>query len=161
MGAIMKSYILFMHIVFACSFPAAAESWKFASTADFVHHDLGYPLKETSESRFTYYFDLVKEQKAEMLWFAGDYVMGHWRGDSANIFKAAKSFFAAWRSRIIANGFDNFYAAVGDHDIGDCSQLRFRLHPARTLLMSKKLSKLQGYTSAASNRRAGQYSARR
>lgn len=91
-------------------------STSFVSMPDFVNVDTLYPQPGWEDS-LGYILDSVKREEPDFLLVAGDLVMGRWWTE-AEIEKYAAIYYPAWADRISAHGL-KFYAAIGDHELGD------------------------------------------
>jgi type 1 glutamine amidotransferase len=95
---------------------ASVQPWRFVSIPDFVNVDLTYP-QPGWEDALGYVLDAIKAEEPEFVLVAGDLVMGRWP-DKESIKKFAETYYSAWTKRMEAHGL-RFYAAIGDHEIGD------------------------------------------
>jgi type 1 glutamine amidotransferase len=95
---------------------ASMQPWRFVSIPDFVNVDLTYPQPGWEET-LDYVLKAIKAENPEFVLVAGDLVMGHWP-DKEFIEKMAAIYYPAWMQRMADHGL-KFYAAVGDHEIGD------------------------------------------
>ena len=91
-------------------------SMSFVSMPDFVNVDTVYPQPGWEDS-LSYILESVKKEEPNFLLVAGDLVMGRWWTE-ADIEKYAAIYYPAWIDRISAHGL-KFYAAIGDHELGD------------------------------------------
>lgn len=96
-------------------------SWTFVSMPDFINVDCDYP-QPGWEDALSYILESVKKEKPDFLVVAGDLVMGEWDGpewnDKDSITKYSNRYYSAWINRMNDHGL-KFYAAIGDHEIGD------------------------------------------
>ena len=95
---------------------AAPETWTFVSMPDFINVDTTYP-QAGWEGTLDYVLKAVKAENPDFVLVAGDLLMGHWANEE-KISKCAALYYPAWINRMNDHGL-NFYAAIGDHEIGD------------------------------------------
>jgi type 1 glutamine amidotransferase len=91
-------------------------SWAFVSMPDFLNVDTAYP-QPGWEPALSYILESVRAEGPEFLLVAGDLVMGRWWSEEL-IAAHAPPTYRAWTERMKAHGL-RFYAALGDHEIGD------------------------------------------
>jgi len=101
---------------------AAEPAWQFVSMPDFLNVDTDYPQPGWEDS-LTLILESVKAERPDFLLVAGDLVMGRWDREKgqegvAGIEHFAARYYPAWVKRLEAHGLP-FYAALGDHDVGD------------------------------------------
>jgi 3',5'-cyclic AMP phosphodiesterase CpdA len=94
----------------------AAESWTFVSIPDFLNVDTVYPQPGWEET-LGYVLDAIESEDPDFVLVPGDLVMGRWWSEET-IDKYAAIYYPAWIERMEAHGL-KFYAALGDHEIGD------------------------------------------
>jgi len=95
---------------------SSVQSWRFVSIPDFLNVDLTYPQPGWEET-LDYVLKAIKAENPEFVLVAGDLVMGRWP-DKESIKKYAGIYYPAWVKRM-QNHDLRFYAAIGDHEIGD------------------------------------------
>ena len=95
---------------------SSAPPWRFVSIPDFVNVDLTYP-QNGWEDTLDYVLKAIKAENPDFVLVAGDLVMGRWP-DKESIQKYADLYYPAWIKRMQDHDL-KFYAALGDHDIGD------------------------------------------
>ena len=97
------------------------EPWIFVSIPDFLNKDTHYPHPGFEEA-LTYFLQAVKAENPDFLLVPGDLVDGRWPSKmeptEEAILEKAAVFYPAWKARMAANGL-KYYAAVGDHEVGD------------------------------------------
>lgn len=91
--------------------------WRFVSIPDFLNNDVAYPEPKWDQA-LDYVLGAIKEENPDFVVVAGDLVMGHWSKNKKDIQNKARVYYPAWIKRMQAYGL-NFYAAVGDHELGD------------------------------------------
>jgi len=91
--------------------------WRFVSIPDFLNNDVAYPEPKWDQA-LDYVLRAIKEEKPDFVVVAGDLVMGHWSKSKEYLENKAGVYYPAWIKRMQAYGL-NFYAAVGDHELGD------------------------------------------
>ncbi len=96
--------------------PTASDTWTFVSMPDFLNIDTTFPQPGWEET-LDYVLNAVKAENPDFLLVLGDLVMGHWRSEE-KIEKYAAIYYPDWIERMNAHGL-KFYAAIGDHEIGD------------------------------------------
>jgi DNA repair exonuclease SbcCD nuclease subunit len=90
--------------------------WTFVSMPDFLNVDTDYP-QPGWEPALDVVLTNVKRENPDFLLVAGDLLMGHWY-TAEDIEKYAARYYPAWIRRL--RHYDlPFYAAVGDHELGD------------------------------------------
>jgi 3',5'-cyclic AMP phosphodiesterase CpdA len=94
----------------------SAETWTFVSIPDFLNVDTTYP-QPGWEDALDYVLEAVKAESPDFVLVPGDLVMGRWWSEE-KIEKYAAIYYPAWIRRMEAHGL-RFYAALGDHEIGD------------------------------------------
>ena len=94
----------------------AQPSWTFVSMPDFLNVDTEYP-QAGWEDALGYILDAVKAENPDFVLVAGDLLMGRWWSET-DIEKYAAIYYPAWIRRMQAHGL-KFYAAIGDHELGD------------------------------------------
>ena len=106
-------------VLLAMSAPALAtepEAWTFVSMPDFLNVDTDYP-QPGWEPALDVVLGGVKAEQPEFLLVAGDLLMGHWF-TAEEVEEYAARYYPAWVKRLENHGLP-FYAAVGDHELGD------------------------------------------
>lgn len=93
-----------------------ADTWTFVSLPDFLNADTTYP-QPGWEPALDFILEAVKQENPDVLLVEGDLLQGRWWTEDA-IRKNAAVFYPAWIERMTAHGL-KFYAAIGDHEIGD------------------------------------------
>lgn len=93
-----------------------AEPWTFVSMPDFVNVDTDYP-QPGWEPALDVVLRSVKSEEPDFLLVAGDLLMGHWY-TAGEVEEYAARFYPAWIKRLEHYELP-FYAAVGDHELGD------------------------------------------
>ncbi len=91
-------------------------SWTFVSIPDFLNADTTYP-EPGWEAAIDYVLKSIKRRQPEFVLVPGDLVQGHWKSPE-KIAKYSRMFYTAWLERMQAYNLP-FYAAIGDHEIGD------------------------------------------
>ncbi len=94
-----------------------SKTWTFVSMPDFLNVDLVYP-QTGWEPALDYVLKAVKAEKPDFVLVAGDLVMGRWTYGDKGVAHWAKVYYPAWTKRMAHHGL-TFYAAVGDHELGD------------------------------------------
>ena len=90
--------------------------WRFVCIPNFVNADLAYPQPGWEET-LDCVLKAIKAEDPEFVLVPGDLVTGRW-GDKDSIKALAEIYYTAWVKRMEDHGL-KFYAAVGDHEIGD------------------------------------------
>ena len=93
------------------------KTWKFVSMPDFLNVDLTYPQKGWEEA-LDYVLKAVKAEDPDFVLVAGDLVMGRWTYGDKGVKHWADIYYPAWVKRMADHGL-TFYAAIGDHELGD------------------------------------------
>ena len=96
--------------------PDEGAAWKFASMPDFLNVDTTYP-QPGWEPALSFILESVAAERPAFLMVAGDLLMGRWRSED-EIDERAALYYPAWVDRMRAHGL-RFFAALGDHEIGD------------------------------------------
>jgi hypothetical protein len=94
---------------------ATMQPWRFVSIPGFAGADLAYPQPGWEET-LDYVLKAIKAENPEFVLVPGDLTMGSWP-DKDSIEKFAEVYYGAWMKRMQDHGL-NFYAAIGDHEIG-------------------------------------------
>jgi len=92
-------------------------SWRFVSIPDFLNCDVRYPEPKW-EDALGYVLRQIRAENPDFVLVAGDLVMGRWWDGPKQIEELSKVFYTAWIGRMRDHGL-KFYAAVGDHELGD------------------------------------------
>ncbi|NQT14751.1 MAG: metallophosphoesterase [Planctomycetes bacterium] len=111
---------LFLALAIGTPCPAgeeAEEAWTFVSIPDFLNVDLDYP-QPTWEDALDFVLDAVRAEGPDFALVAGDLVMGRWWEGPEQIDRLAERYYSAWIQRMRDHDL-TFYAAVGDHELGD------------------------------------------
>ncbi len=115
-------------VILTCSFrvlvPAEQAPWRFVSMPDFLNVDTDY-AQPGWEDALGVILESVKSENPAFLMVPGDLVMGEWHGNKTRpgipgIEHFAKRYYPAWKARLKVHGL-TWYAAVGDHELGDNS----------------------------------------
>ncbi len=93
-----------------------ASPWVFVSMPDFLNVDTDYP-QPGWEPALDFVLSSVKREGPDFLLVAGDLVMGHWF-TAEDVEKYAARYYPAWIRRLEHHELP-FYAAIGDHELGD------------------------------------------
>jgi len=96
--------------------PADA-AWTFVSIPDFLNVDIAYPQPQW-EDALDYVLRSIKAEDPDFILVAGDLVMGRWWKGPEQIQRLSAIYYPAWIQRLQDHGL-TFYAAVGDHELGD------------------------------------------
>lgn len=99
-----------------CSGGEPAGTWTFVSMPDFVNVDTDFP-QPGWEPALDFVLGGVKSEKPDFLLVAGDLVMGHWCTPE-EVESYAARYYPAWKQRLEHHALP-FYAAIGDHELGD------------------------------------------
>lgn len=91
--------------------------WKLVSIPDFLNFDIAYPEPSWDEA-VDYVLDAIAAEEPDFVLVPGDLVMGHWHLDVQGVEPWAERYYSAWKQRMDAHGL-RYYAALGDHEIGD------------------------------------------
>lgn len=91
--------------------------WRFVSIPDFLNNDVAYPEPKWDQA-LDYVLEAIKQEHPDFVVVAGDLVWGHWSKSKKYLRNKAGVYYPAWIKRMQTYGL-NFYAAVGDHEIGD------------------------------------------
>jgi type 1 glutamine amidotransferase len=94
----------------------SVQPWRFVSIPDFLNVDLTYPQPGWEEA-LDYVLKTIKAENPAFVLVAGDLVMGRWP-DKEAIEEYAAVYYPAWIQRMRDHELE-FYAAIGDHEIGD------------------------------------------
>ena len=108
---------LCMVLVASASSAEAPKTWTFVSMPDFLNVDLVYPQKGW-EPALDYVLKAVKAENPDFVLVAGDLVMGRWTYGDKGVTHWADIYYPAWTRRLADHGL-TFYAAIGDHELGD------------------------------------------
>lgn len=115
---VLLGFFLLLAVGKSCPAGEEAEkAWKFVSIPDFLNVDLDYP-QPTWEDALDYVLGAIKAEKPDFVLVAGDLVMGRWWEGPEQIERLADRYYSAWIRRMEDHGL-TFYAAVGDHELGD------------------------------------------
>ena len=95
----------------------AAKAWRFVSIPDFLNVDLDYPQPKWDDA-IHYVLGRIKAENPDFVLVAGDLLMGRWWQGPEQIEKLGRIYYTAWVRRMQDHGL-KFYAALGDHEIGD------------------------------------------
>ena len=95
----------------------ANNAWTFVSIPDFLNVDIDYPQPQW-EDALGYVLENIKAEGPDFVLVAGDLVMGRWWKGPEQIEHLSAVYYPAWIKRMQAHGL-KFYAAVGDHELGD------------------------------------------
>ncbi len=118
--ALTASVILLGTLMVLAEAPAdstrAPETWTFVSIPDFLNVDTTYPQPGWEET-LDYVLEAIEAEKPDFVLVPGDLVMGRWWSEE-KIVRYAAIYYPAWIRRMEAHGL-KFYAAIGDHEIGD------------------------------------------
>jgi len=116
-------HLAIVSLLLACCLAPAAPAaeattaWKFVSMPDFLNVDLVYPQKGW-EDALDYVLKAVKAEDPDFVLVAGDLVMGRWTYGDKGVKHWADVYYPAWVKRMADHGL-TFYAALGDHELGD------------------------------------------
>ncbi len=92
------------------------DTWTFVSIPDFLNVDTTYP-QPGWEGTLDYVLKAIRAENPDFVLVPGDLVMGRWWSEE-KIEECAAVYYPAWIRRMEAHGL-TFYAALGDHEIGD------------------------------------------
>lgn len=95
----------------------AQSAWTFVSIPDFLNVDIDYPQPQW-EDALGYVLRNIKAEGPDFILVAGDLLMGRWWKGPEQIERLSAVYYPAWIKRLEAHGL-KFYAAVGDHELGD------------------------------------------
>jgi len=116
--SVLPAFFVVLAVVKPCPAGEEAEkAWKFVSIPDFLNVDLDYP-QTTWEDALDYVLGAVKAEEPDFVLIAGDLVMGRWWEGPEQIERLADRYYSAWIRRMEDHDL-TFYAAVGDHELGD------------------------------------------
>ena len=93
------------------------DEWTFVSIPDFLNVDVKYPEPKWEEA-LSYVLESIKAEDPDFVLIAGDLVMGRWWRDVDQINELSEFYYSAWTRRMQDHGL-KYYAAVGDHELGD------------------------------------------
>ncbi len=121
----MHLLVLAIALMFTSSASGAQQApWRFVSMPDFLNVDTDYPQPGWEDALGTI-LESVKSENPDFLVVPGDLVMGEWHGTKTRpgipgIEHFASRYYPAWKARLAAHGL-TWYAALGDHELGDNS----------------------------------------
>ena len=108
---------VFLILVGQTVVPVHAEPWKFVSIPDFLNNDVDYPDPRW-DGALDYVLKSIQAENPDFVLVAGDLVMGRWSHSQQHLEQMAAKYYPAWTNRMAAYDL-KFYAALGDHEIGD------------------------------------------
>jgi DNA repair exonuclease SbcCD nuclease subunit len=89
----------------------------FVSFPDFFNFDIPDPWPKY-DGAVRYFLDRVRDENPDFVLVAGDMVNGHWWDGPRCVEHMGAVYYSAWVRRMNRHGL-RFFAAVGDHDLGD------------------------------------------
>lgn len=96
---------------------SSQDQWKFVSAPDFTNIDVNFPEPKW-DGALDYHLGAIRGENPDFLLVAGDLVMGRWWRTKEQVKYMADIYYSAWVKRMERHGL-KYYAAVGDHDMGD------------------------------------------
>ena len=98
-------------------------TWSFVSIPDFLNADTTYP-QPGWEDALSYVLESIKAENPDFVLVPGDLVQGRWY-NAGEIAEYGEKYYTAWVERMEAHDL-KYYAALGDHEIGDNPWLKKR-----------------------------------
>lgn len=95
----------------------ASDAWKFVSFPDFFNFDVPNPEPKWDKA-VDWYLDRIKAENPDFVLIAGDLVDGHWWDSPQQVEHLGNVYYGGWVRRMREHGLE-FYAAIGDHELGD------------------------------------------